>query len=530
MDYDFIIVGAGSAGCVLANRLSADPGTRVLLLEAGGKDNYHWIHIPVGYLYCIGNPRTDWGYQTAPQPGLHGRSLLYPRGKVLGGCSSINGMLYLRGQSRDYDTWRQLGCAGWGWDDVLPYFLRSEDYFSGDSEYHRAGGEWRVESQRLRWQILDDFALAAETVGIPRTDDFNDGIGEGVGYFKVNQRRGLRVSTAKAFLKPAIKRPNLHLRVHVHVRRVIIKDGRAEGVEISHDGRTERVTAREVVLCAGAIGSAQILQLSGIGPAPLLQRHGIKVQRDAAVGENLQDHLQIRCIYKVDGAKTLNRMAATVFGKARIAAEYAMFRSGPMSMAPSQLGGFARSSGEVATPDLEYHVQPLSLDAFGQPLHSFPAITASVVPLRPQSRGHVRIESADPMQPPEISPNYLSTSADRLTAANAIRLTRRIMAAGPMSRYRPEEFRPGTGDDSDEGLADAAGRIGSTIFHPVGTARMGSDPEAVVNPHLLVNNISGLRVVDASIMPRIPSGNTNSPTIMIAEKAADMIRQKLNGI
>ncbi len=530
MDYDFIIVGAGSAGCVLANRLSADPGTRVLLLEAGGRDNYPWIHIPVGYLYCIGNPRTDWGYHTAPQAGLHGRSLLYPRGKVLGGCSSINGMLYLRGQSRDYDGWRQLGCAGWGWDDVLPYFLKSEDYFAGDSEHHRAGGEWRVEDQRLRWQVLDDFARAAETVGIPQVNDFNDGIGEGVGYFKVNQRRGLRVSTAKAFLRPALKRPNLTLRVHVHVKRVAIENGQATGVEILQDGQPERISAREVILCAGAVGSPQILQLSGIGPAPLLQQHGIEVIRDAAVGDNLQDHLQIRCAYKVEGAKTLNRMAATLFGKARIAAEYALFRSGPMSMAPSQLGGFARSAPEIETPDLEYHVQPLSLDAFGEPLHDFPAITASVVPLRPHSRGHVRITSADPMQAPEISPNYLSAEADRLTAANAIRLTRRIMSAGPMAQYRPEEFRPGPGDDSDAGLADAAGRIGSTIFHPVGTARMGDDPGAVVDPQLRVNGIKGLRVVDASVMPRIPSGNTNSPTIMIAEKAADLIRQKLHSI
>ena len=530
MDYDFIIVGAGSAGCVLANRLSADPGTRVLLLEAGGRDNYHWIHIPVGYLYCIGNPRTDWGFRTAPQTGLHGRELLYPRGKVLGGCSSINGMLYLRGQSRDYDGWRQLGCTGWGWDDVLPYFLKSEDYFAGDSEHHRSGGEWRVEAQRLKWQVLDDFARAAESVGIPQVDDFNDGVGEGVGYFKVNQRRGLRVSTAKAFLRPAMKRPNLHLRVNVHVRRVAISGNRANGVEVTQDGQTETISAREVILCAGAIGSPQLLQLSGIGPAALLQEHGIDVIREASVGENLQDHLQIRCIYKVNGAKTLNRMAATLLGKALIAGQYAFFRSGPMSMAPSQLGCFARSTPDMETPDLEYHVQPLSLDAFGQPLHDFPAITASVVPLRPDSRGHVRILSDDPMQAPEISPNYLSTDTDRLTAANAIRLTRRIMSAGALARYKPEEYRPGQDSQTDAELAHAAGSIGSTIFHPVGTARMGSDPEAVVDPDLKVNGIEGLRVVDASVMPRIPSGNTNSPTIMIAEKAADLIRQRLSGI
>ena len=530
MDHDVIIIGAGSAGCVLANRLSVDLGTRVQLLEAGGRDNYPWIHIPVGYLYCIGNPRTDWGYRTAPQPGLHGRELVYPRGRVLGGCSSINGMLYLRGQAQDYDGWRQLGCTGWGWDDVRPYFLKSEDYFDGDSEHHRAGGEWRVEKQRLRWDVLDDFARAAATVGIPEIDDFNTGDAEGVGYFKVNQRGGLRVSTAKAFLRPALKRPNLQVRTHSHVRRILIRRGRAIGVEILREGEVQVIRARQVILSAGAVGSPPILQLSGIGPAALLQRYGIEVIRDAAVGDNLQDHLQIRCAYRVSGAKTLNQMAGSWLGKARIAAEYALFRSGPMSMAPSQLGAFARSTPDMATPDLEYHVQPLSLDAFGQPLHDFPAITASIVPLRPDSRGHVRITSPDPMAAPEISPNYLSTESDRLTAAHAIRLTRRIMAATPMARYQPQEFRPGPGGDSDTDLAEAAGRVGSTIFHPVGTVRMGADPEAVVDPMLKVRDIKGLMVVDASIMPRIVSGNTNAPTIMIAEKAADMLLREMRGI
>ncbi len=523
-DWDFIIVGAGSAGCVLANRLSADPGTRVLLIEAGGKDNYPWVHIPIGYLYCIGNPRTDWGYRTAAEPGLGGRSLIYPRGRILGGCSSINGMLYLRGQAADYDGWRQLGCTGWGWEDVKPVFLRSEDYFAGADADHGAGGEWRVETQRLHWDILDDFARAAEAAGIPATDDFNRGDNEGVGYFKVNQRRGWRVSTARAFLRPARKRPNLRVLTHALVEGLVFDGGRVAGVRLSRDGRVETPRARaEVILSAGSIGSAQILQLSGIGPARHLAALGIGVVRDCEVGANLQDHLQIRCAYRVQGARTLNTLAGSLLGRARIGLEYALFRSGPMAMAPSQLGAFARSSPEKATPDLEYHVQPLSLDAFGQPLHDFPAITASVCNLRPESRGHVRITSADPRAHPEIAPNYLSAEADRITAARSIRLTRRIMAQAPLARYRPEEFRPGPGGDSDADLAEAAGRIASTIFHPVGTCRMGADPASVVDPQLRLRGLGGLRVVDASIMPRITSGNTNAPTIMIAEKAADMI-------
>jgi choline dehydrogenase len=525
--FDYVIVGAGPAGCVLANRLSADPATRVLLLEAGGRDSYIWIHIPVGYLYCMGNQRTDWCFKTEPEAGLNGRSLAYPRGKVLGGCSSINGMIYMRGQARDYDQWRQLGNVGWSWDDVLPYFKRSEDQVRGADDVHGVGGEVRVEEQRLSWEILDAFRDAAAETGIPKTDDFNRGDNEGCGYFQVTQRRGIRQSAARAFLYPVIKRPNLTVMTHAQARSIRFDGQRATGVAFWRDGEPSFAAASgEVILAAGAVGSPQLLQLSGIGPGDLLQRHGIAPRHALpGVGENLQDHLQLRLAYKVSNTKTLNERANRLLGRIGIGLEYALLQRGPMSMAPSQLGAFARSDPARETPDLQYHVQPLTLDRFGEPLHPFPAFTASVCNLRPTSRGTIRIASRDPREPPSIRPNYLATPEDRNVAVAAIRLTRRICAAPALARFAPQEFKPGAQLQSDAELAQAAGDIATTIFHPVGTCRMGQDALAVVDDRLRVHGIASLRVVDASIMPTITSGNTNAPTVMIAEKAADMIRE-----
>ncbi len=525
--FDHIIVGAGSAGCVLANRLSANPKSRVLVLEAGSKDDWIWFHIPVGYLFSIGNPRADWMFETQPIPGLDGRCLAYPRGKVIGGSSAINAMIYMRGQAADYDGWQKLGLSGWGWDDVLPHFLAQEDHIAPPGPLHRSGGEWRVEHPRMRWDVLDAFAQAAELAGIPASADFNGGDNFGCGYFQVNQKAGRRWSAASGFLKPALKRPNLKLETKAQVTTIIVENGRAVGVAWRRDGQAFEARARgEVVLAAGAVATPQLLELSGIGDGGRLSKLGIEMRAHLpGVGENLQDHLQIRPYYGVSGVRTMNDLYASWWRRPLMALEYLAFQRGPMSMAPSQLGAFAKSSPEQATPNLQFHVQPLSLERFGEALHPFPAITISVCNLRPTSRGSIHASGPKVTEKPLIQPNYLSTPEDEQVAIDAMKLVRQIVAQAPLQRFSPQERRPGPEAQSDAELLAAARALGTTIFHPVGTAKMGlsSDSMAVVDERLRVHGIAGLRIADASVMPTITSGNTNSPTMMIAEKAAAMM-------
>ena len=530
-EFDYIIVGAGSAGCVLANRLSADPSKRVLVLEAGGKDNWIWFHIPVGYLFAIGNPRSDWMFKTEPDEGLNGRSLAYPRGKVIGGSSAINAMIYMRGQAADYDHWRQLGLSGWGWNDVLPIFKQHEHHFLGAGPHHAVGGEWRIEAPRVSWQLLQDFREAAAQAGIKPIPDFNTGDNEGSCYFHVNQKFGRRWSAARGFLKPVLHRQNLRLETRCLVEKILFEGARAAGVRWRQNGVTFSARCRgEVILAAGSLGSVQLLLLSGVGPGSHLQHFSIPIVADRrGVGENLQDHLQLRMIYKVSGVKTLNETYHSMLGRVGMGVDYVVRRRGPLTMAPSQLGLFTRSDPGRDRANLQFHVQPLSLDKFGDPLHAFPAFTSSVCNLQPTSRGFIRLRSTDPAAAPLIKLNYLSTDEDRRVAADSLRVARRIVAQPALAKYRPNEYLPGldTAPDDDASLVKAAGAIGTTIFHPVGTAKMGrdGDPLAVVDERLRVIGLDGLRVIDASIMPTITSGNTNSPTIMIAEKGAAMVRE-----
>ncbi len=531
--FDYIIVGAGTAGCVLANRLSQDPSKQVLLLEAGKKDNYFWIDIPVGYLYTIGNPRTDWCFETEAEPGLNGRSIGYARGKVLGGCSSINAMIYMRGQQSDFDHWAELGNRGWGWQDVLPIFRRSENYQHGADDFHGGNGEMRVEERRVNWEILDAWRDAAEECGIPKIDEFNRGDNFGNAYFQMNQRNGKRWSAVRAFLDPIKDRANLTILTEASVRKICFDDNAAEptatGVAVLHGGHEHVFAANnEIILAAGAIASPQLLQLSGIGAAEALHKHGIEtlIERPG-VGENLQDHLQIRTIYSVDNTITLNQKARTPWGMALMGLEYFLRKTGPLTMPPSQLGAFAKSDPSQPSANIEWHVQPLSLDKFGSPLHKYNAITPSVCNLRPSSRGTVALKSNKPDDAPAIAPNYLSTQADLDVAVAGLKFTRKIMAAPALAAFNPKELKPGSEVTAEEDLQRAAGDLGTTIFHPVGTCKMGPvhDTSAVVDDELRVHGIHGLRVIDASIMPTITSGNTNAPTVMIAERGADFIRK-----
>ena len=525
--YDYIIVGAGSAGCVLANRLSADPSARVLLLEAGGKDDYFWIHVPLGLFRTLGNPRTDWCYTSEAEAGLNGRVIPVPRGRVLGGSSSINGMVYTRGQARDYDHWRQLGNAGWSWDDVLPYFKRHEDFCDGANEWHGAGGELRIEGPRIRWEILDAFVEAAAERGIPKVADLNRGDQEGVAYAHMTTRRGVRVSSSKAFLRPVMHRPNLRTITHAQVKRVVLEGKHVTGVEFWQGDALHTATVRrEAILACGSIGSPQLLQVSGIGPASLLREHGIAMAHELdGVGENLQDHLMLRMVFRISNTKSLNQVLGSRLGRLAMGVKYFGFKRGPMTTIPAQISAFTRSNPSRDTPNVQMQVSALSFDKYGDPVHDFPAFTLSSVNVRPTSRGHVRIRSPDSRQHPVLWHNYLDTVDDQTVAVEIVRLARHIAAAPALARFTPQELKPGTDKQSDAELLAFAREISTTVFHPVGTCRMGQDANAVVDERLRVRGLSGLRVIDCSIMPTLCSGNTNAPAMMIGEKGAAMILQ-----